>query len=308
MRKAAILIASLDAPTAAVLLASMDDGEAELVQSLADTLGDVDVAEREAVLGEFLNAGGRTSVNDEPIAGTIGPTTDTAQRFEFLREMPTHRLKALLSAEHPQTIAIVLAHLAADRAAELLGSLEADTQRVVIERLLALDEADPAALVEVERALEARIAAQLDRERHLSTGMAAVAGMLEQADAATKQTILTNLAGPERDPMPTTVSPAAEFVDLTNLSNDEVALAIAVAEPQLIRLALAGAKPAFVDRVLGLMASQDSKRLRRELDRLGPTRLSDVEWAQRQWARQAASIISASDGRPRGPHTLAAAA
>ena len=108
--------------------------------------------------------------------------------------------------------------------------------------------------------------------------------------------------------IPTMAAPAAEFVDLTNLSNDEIALAIAVAEPQLIRLALAGAKPAVVDRVLGLTLVQESKRLRRELERLGPTRLSDVEWAQRQWARQAASIISASDGRPRGPHTLAAAA
>ncbi len=308
MRKVAILIASLDAPTAAVLLASMDDREAELVQRLADSLGEIDAAERESVLNEFLSAGGRTSTNDNAIAGTIGPRADATDRFTFLREMPPHRLKSLLSAEHPQTIALVLAHLAADRAAELLGSLEPDTQRVVIERLLALDEADPAALVAVEQALEARIAAQLDRERHRATGMAAVAGMLEQADDATKQTILANLAGPEREPAPPATSPAIEFVDLTNLSNDELTQAIAVAEPQLLRLALAGAKPAFADRVLGLMGAQDSKRLRRELDRLGPTRLSDVEWAQRQWARLAASIITERDGRPRGPHTLAAAA
>lgn len=65
-----------------------------------------------------------------------------------------------------------------------------------------------------------------------------------------------------------------------------------VADPNLLALALAGSKDDLVERICDQMPKRIAKTFRRELRRMGPTRLSDVEAAQRAIADLAARQIA----------------
>src|SRR5687768_3002628 len=165
-RKAAILIASLDARSADALLNGLPPHEADEVRRLAVALETIDPAEQEAVIGEFL---GRPV--GQSLRGRHARTADDAgvelnlssgpreqgPRFRFLQEAECDRLAPFLQGEHPQTIAVVLSHLSPNRALEVLSGLSPSLQADVVRRLVDLDEMDPDVLRDVERSLESRI-------------------------------------------------------------------------------------------------------------------------------------------------------
>ena len=67
---------------------------------------------------------------------------------------------------------------------------------------------------------------------------------------------------------------------------------LAAAEPEIVILALATAPPALLDQILRLLPAAEAKALRKSLNAPGPTRLSDVEEAQRELARTARRLES----------------
>jgi flagellar motor switch protein FliG len=62
------------------------------------------------------------------------------------------------------------------------------------------------------------------------------------------------------------------------------------ADPQVTLLALTGASRQLVDRILGRLPIREAKTFRRQMEQLGPTRLSDMERAQRQLAELAGQM------------------
>ncbi len=119
------------------------------------------------------------------------------QPFGFLHNAEPDLLISLLEREHPQAIALVLAHLPPAKSGHLLARLSADTQTEVIRRLVDLQQADPAILREVEQAIEASLKArQPDQNR--TAGMAAVTAILSASDHASRRQILHNLSVHDR--------------------------------------------------------------------------------------------------------------
>ena len=79
--------------------------------------------------------------------------------FEFLRHADPRQVLNFLSGEHPQTIALVLAHMKAEQSSLVLGSLPEDLQREVSVRIATLDQTSPDVVTQVEQVvpdLEAR--------------------------------------------------------------------------------------------------------------------------------------------------------
>jgi flagellar motor switch protein FliG len=79
-----------------------------------------------------------------------------------------------------------------------------------------------------------------------------------------------------------------DFDDLTQLDNRALARLLQAADPNVLALALAGSREELVERICDQMPKHVAKSFRRELRQLGPTRLSDVEAAQRAIAQLAA--------------------
>jgi flagellar motor switch protein FliG len=99
-------------------------------------------------------------------------------------------------------------------------------------------------------------------------------------------------AEPEKSPPPRPAPPRIDFDQLIHMDSRMLARLLEVADPNMLTLALAGSKDELVERICDQMPKRIAKAFRRELRRMGPTRLSDVDTAQRAIADLAARQIT----------------
>jgi flagellar motor switch protein FliG len=310
LRKAAILIGSLDRERAESLIRQMSPLQADALRQAVDGLGAIDPVEQNEVLEEFFRIGPLVPDKQpsgieldhglpEQLAIPSLPGTTQAENshseqgavpFRFLHEAPAQSLSPFLEREHPQTVAVVISNMSADRAAEVLAGLPADLQIEVVRRMVDLDETDPEILREVERGLESWLSEQVRGNRRRAAGLKALHNILGAANPRTKQHILANLARHEHPPVDNVVEaprPARSFAELEQMNSTSLTVVLHHAPMELLVLALAGAGPEFAARVFDMFPTQEAAALRDALRNLGPTRLSDVEQAQQELAELA---------------------
>ena len=355
LRKAAVLLRTLDGETAATMLGQLSPAEAAALRDAMRQLGPVDVDEQADVVAEFrrvrplaaqatadgveLSLGSTEKKGEGPAAPPDPTTVARSKRFEFLERAPINVLAPYLTREHSQTVALVLSHLRPHRAAAVLAALPAKRQAEVLERLNELGDIDPESVTVVEHELAAWLEHRSGGRPRSERRSGAVASILAAADATTRNAILTNLkthkaslAAQLTTPPPTlettyrTVRPASvkphlaattmratcsspsprpqakfrssapvtrvDFDQLIQLDDRTLAAVLRNVDPGVLVLALAGSREDFVDRICDQMPKRVSRSFRRQLRRLGPTRLSDVEAAQRDVALAAAQQIA----------------
>lgn len=351
LRKAAVLIRSLDADTAVKLLAQLSSEEAARVRAEMQTLGEIEPEEQADLVAEFRRI--HPLASESPQHGvelTLSKQSRTSEvaalhtkRFSFLEEVPVDVLVPVLAREHAQTIAVVLSYLPPSRAAEVLALLPEKIQIEAIERIAVLGETDAEAVTVLERELAAWLEKRVDSQKH-SRRSNVVSAILAATDAKTRTHILKNLArqsspvlkqltpsaprsAPQKLRRPKLTSHAASqasvrslehelrhevdrpspkrndsapkihFDDLLHLDDCELTAVLQKADPNVLALALAGSREEFLNRICRQMSRHSAKKLRRELQRLTPTRLSDVEAAQRAIAEIYAAHLSARHNR-----------
>ena len=312
IRKAATLIASVERGTADALLAQMSHTQAEALRDAVAQLGEIEAEEQNAVIEEFFRIGPLVPEDqpagielDSPLAERLGRSSAYADvrgrvpsrrvgssrgHFGCLQDASGTTLAARLQREHPQTIAVVVSHLPPQNGADLLGSLPPSLQAEVARRLVDLEETDPEILLEIERGLETWLNEHERSSQRRTAGMMALQSILAAADPLAQETLLTNLARHDRRlASQLTAQDGAfhSFADLHELDDMALAKVYSQAEHDVLTLALAGAGKAMVARALRVLPVARAARLRRDLDQLGPMRVSDVEAAQQELAELA---------------------
>ncbi len=197
LRKAAILVASLDTAAADAVLDQLTPEQARQVREIVVELDDIDQGEQRRVIDEFCQSeetkapgsvrrnglegaaagveldGRLAELMGTKLSGTDcrnGPEGTAHNRlptplppFGFLHDpgcwvpREAEKLVRVLGSERPQTIALVLSHLSPERAGDVLGRLPDTVQVDVIHRLVDLEETDAEILREVEEALRSRL-------------------------------------------------------------------------------------------------------------------------------------------------------
>jgi len=312
LRKAAILVASLDSATGDSLLAQMEPEQADQVRQAILFLGEVEPAEQDEVIAEFFRIGPLMPERNPPgielddslarrLALPARPAAEPLRRsdfepledrppFRFLHETEFETLAPFLRRENPQTIAVVLSHLPPERSVEMLAELPAGLQVEVIRRLVDLDETDPQVVREIEQGLERWLSEQV-RDRHRRTaGLAAVSAILTAATGGARRQIMTNLTRHDRALAGKLRPQRRHFSELMALDDATVTTVLRAADPELIVLALAGASAELVERVSRRLPAEQARALAKGLPHLGPMRLSDVEEAQQAIADLAADL------------------
>lgn len=373
IRKAAILISTLDHRVADELLERMSDEQAALVRSVAMELEDVSENERKLVMQEFLGGGGPVDEVDdsgieldEELARKLAaserfaserlsehPRTSTEPEeppFRFLCDAETAAIAKHLQDENPQIIAVVIAHLPPRQAADLLKHFEPRLQASLLRRIAELDTADRDVVREVEKHLKMLLHDDLRAAQNRAIGLSTVASILTAA-GETRGRLVSNLTRHDRQlarqlrhpkrcaeiaekrrereigsrvtapAKPSSTAPmhspptdkvngaiAVSFDELVRLSDSDLALVFRESDSKLALLALAGATPAFVERLLKQVPTREAKSLRRRMEQLGPLRLSDIAEAQTAIAAIANRLIEAGAiDSPRTEHFAVAA-
>jgi flagellar motor switch protein FliG len=227
------------------------------------------------------------------------PLQDDAP-FRFLHEAKCDDLADLLRGEHPQTVAVVLAHLPTDRAADLVSALPHTLRVDALRRLAALETTDENIVRDVEQVVQTWLRRRIDGGKRTS-GVAAVASIVRAAPAALQEDLLNHLGKHDgrlasqlatgtakaAAPVPTP-PPSLPVEQLDSLSGPVLAAALAAMDHNAAVLALTGSAPAATKRALATLPREQAASLKQSLANLGPISLRDVDAARQELAERVA--------------------
>ncbi len=295
--KAAIVILSMPKDAVGGFMAQLGDEEVHKALAAVSRMDEIPPSIQNKVLEEFRNALGQ---NDYVIAGgrkraleLVSSTLDDGRARGILEKLGRDEkridwtLRAYqpafvaeqIAGEHPQTIALILSQLPADRGAEVIAELPEEIRSDVVLRLASLDTVATEIIGDIEKG----VAELFDRRAVASSrvgGTAAAAQILNRVPKSSGSDILEGvdksdpeIAGAIRKRMLTfndleTIDQRGFQVLLREISTEDLAMALKTASEEML------------EKVYSNLSSRAVDQIKEEMDLLGPVRLSDVEAVQ----------------------------
>lgn len=265
-----------------------------LAIGVAAVLAGVCLFWRRRAAGPFRARGGSSenAGRELEIGADSGPGRPGGH-FAFLLDISDQKLVSLLEGEHPQTTALVLAHLGPGKAAAVLSALGPKRQVDVVRRIASLGTPAGEVAGEIARGLAARLGRSTSVEAG-PDGISTAAEILHHAGYDAEQAVLDDLASDEPDLADSIRRRMFVFDDIASLPTATVAEALGPLASEDIAVALRTAGDGIRDKVLSGLSSAAAGQVRKAMGRIGPVRLSDVEAAQQ---RLASAVRQACDGR-----------
>jgi flagellar motor switch protein FliG len=300
-RKAAILLTSYSASRTADVLKALSDEELEALTLEIASLGRVGAPERDAVLiecrktaaaQEFVTQGDFESARSllEEALGTdkaveiLTRLQGSLQEipFEFIKDADPNQICNFIQNEHPQTVALILAHLEAENSAMILSSLPEDIRAEVVIRIATMDRTAPDVVKEVERTLERKLASVFTEGFTFAGGIKEIAEVLNHVDRSTEKSIFSALE--ERDPELADEIKKLMFVfeDIVHVDDAGIQKALRDIDNRDLALALKMARDEVQDKVFKNLSERARGYIKEEMEFMGPVRVAQVEEAQQK--------------------------
>jgi flagellar motor switch protein FliG len=208
-----------------------------------------------------------------------------ASAFDILRWLDSGAIANLLSREHPQTIAIIVAYLEANQAAEVLGKLPEHIKIDVALRIASLDQISPSILGELEDVLQSQLQSYT-RGRKIG-GIKTVAEILNQLDRASEDLILKNIEEKDQILADEIRKLMFTFDDLVVIDDRGIQMILKEITTDDLALALKMASDELKSKIFRNMSQRAVQILKEEMEAKGAVRVSDVEKAQMNVVRVA---------------------
>ena len=300
LRKAAILLIQMGRDEAAKVLAHMRENEVEEITAEIVRLGSVETELADHVLTEFhdlatankyAGQGGMDFARDlleaslgRERAAEIVTRLNTAFQdvpFGFLTQADPRQVLSFLQDEHPQTIALVLAHIPAAQASQILSGLSPDLQSDVAHRIAVMDRTSPDIIRQVEATLERKLSSVLQPSDLSSVGgLQPLVDIINRADRATERLILEGLHGRNPELAEEIRSRMFMFEDIVTLDDRSIQLVLRQVETNDLATALKGVRDEVTQKVMRNLSERAAENLADEIEMLGPVRLRTVEESQ----------------------------
>jgi len=299
--KAAILVLSLEADEASALLRQLPPDVLEEVTRELAGIGRVPDKLRSAVIDEFygdslVQAHGQEggldyarvllmeSLDPKTAEKVLSKIQTQVQKtpFSFLQKAETENLLAFIQDEHPQTIALIVCHLPAFKASEILSNLPLQKQLEVVKRAAYMDQTNPEVIREVEQGLEARLSTMLWQSAEKAGGVETVAEMLNLADRATERSLMEALEGADPDLVEQIRRLMFVFEDILLVNDKGIQATLKEVDNDELALALKTASDELKEKVFSNMSERAAQLIKEEMEFMGPVRVSDVEGAQQR--------------------------
>jgi flagellar motor switch protein FliG len=212
-----------------------------------------------------------------------------------LRKADPQQLGNMLRNEHPQTIALILAHLEPAHTASVLKEIESSVGTEVIYRMARMEKISPEMLQLIERSLASETDLQVTQGMSASGGPHAVAAVLNLVVPSLEKDLLERLQ--QRDPelCEQVKNLMFMFEDIIGLDDRSVQRLLREVDTKELALALKAASEELRKRIMGAMSTRAVEALREEMDFLGPVRVRDVETAQTKIVAQVRLLEEAGE-------------
>ncbi|MEO7270421.1 MAG: flagellar motor switch protein FliG [Vicinamibacterales bacterium] len=300
VRKAATLTLLLGEDTITQVFKYLNEDEIEQIAREVAVMGSVKAQSGEDVLDEFNNmwqaaefvARGGIDYAQKLLVKSLGH--DMAKRlldrlvksfestvvFTALEKADPQQLSKFILAEHPQTIALILAHLKPAQASQLVGLLPDEVRVDVITRMASLDEISPEVITRISSVIEQRLKSLGGGTHELYGGVRAVAELLNRLDRGISSPVLEAIEGEAPDLAVSIRNLMFVFEDLGAVDDTAIREIIQRADKKVLTISLKGTTEVIRNRFFENMSKRAGDLIREEMEVLGAIRLREVEKAQ----------------------------
>jgi len=199
-----------------------------------------------------------------------------------LQKTDPQQLGKLLDAEHPQTIALVLAHLDPRRASQVLDNLSEEHKVVSIKRLAEMRQFSPEMAQKVALILHRRLENVGDTKRKSYSGFKAVADLLNRVNPEEAKRILESIEDGQPELALSIRNLMFTFEDLITVPAMSIREIVSGVDKRQLALALRGANEELKAQVFKAMSSRAVEMLKEDMEVMGPVRSREVAAAQQE--------------------------
>ncbi|MGV8940446.1 MAG: flagellar motor switch protein FliG [Lysobacter sp.] len=229
-----------------------------------------------AVLTQALGEERAGSLIDRILAGR------NTSGLDSLKWMEPRAISELVRNEHPQIIAIVMAHLDEDQAAEVLKCLSARVRGDVLLRIATLDGIPPNALNELNDVMARQFSGSQNIKSSTVGGVRMAANILNFMDSGQDDTILDTIRQLD-EPLSVQIRDLMfVFDNLVDLDDRAIQTVLREISSDKLALALRGADPKVRTKITANMSQRAAEILIEDMEARGPVRLAEVEAAQKE--------------------------
>ena len=278
--KAAILIQSLGGKVSQEMLDRLDPGERELIKGHLSQMGPVPQYLAENVAKEFA-----ALANQKEEQGLHTDSTTQSSALQAIQSMDPDLISKLTKGEHPQTIAIILAHLEPHTGSKVLDKLPDDIKPDVAVRIASLGKVSSGMVEEMNKAFETILKENQSSNIRKIGGISQVADILNQAEGTSARLILEGIEKTDPDLAAEIKQQMFVFEDLTLIDDRGLQKVLRSVETKELAIALKAASEEVKQKIFRNMSERAAQMLREEVDEMGPVRIKEVEDAQQTVTR-----------------------
>ena len=301
-QKAAVLLLVLGEDLSSEIFKRLDDDEVQELSREISLLGAVPAEITDRVVEEFYHLTlareymtiGGIEYAKKVLFKSLGPEEarriidrliklqEEAAGFSFLEDINPQQLSKFIQNEHPQTIALILAHLSASRAAQLIAALPEEMRTEIVVRMANLEEISPEIVKKIAVVLEQRLASLRSYSIEEYGGVKAVSELFNRMDRRASRNVLEQVESRDPELAASIRDLMFVFEDILLVDDQGIMEILKRVDKKSLALALKGADDQIKTKFFRNMSKRAADMLKEEMEYLGPTRMRDVERAQRE--------------------------
>ena len=303
IRKAAVLLAVMGEEVASAVYRHLPDTDVELVTKELAAMGRVPLEMAHEILEEYSQlsltqdclAQGGVDFATRLLIKAFGEENAKSllQKVARLQEMGAGQLDSLqnsdpqqlakfLEAEHPQTIALVLAHVDGKQASALLMKLPEQVRAEAVKRLAQLRQFSPEMAEKVSVVLHRRLQSLGEQSRKTYAGFKSVADVMNRLEQSSAKTILDVIEQDDPKLAINIRNLMFTFEDLLSVSDVGIREWLGSMDKKVLATALKGASNDLKESIFRAMSSRAVEMLKEDIEALGAVRNREVAHAQQE--------------------------
>lgn len=300
-QKAAAVIVALGADKASQLYKYMEPEDVEHLTIEVAKLGYVDSEQTEDILNEFhqvcmtnkaVTEGGleyaravlEKAYGEQAATELLNKVTKSLKNreFAFMNKADVKSLHSALQGERPQTIALVLSYIDADKAAGVIAQLEESQQIQVVESIAKIESVSPAAIKIVESEMNKKFSNIVTSANVKVGGIDYVANIMNNLDRTSEKNIFDGLADHDQDLADEIRKRMFVFEDIITMDDRSVQRFVRDCDVRDLVLALKAANADVANKLFSNMSSRMAQNIKDDLEITTNVRIRDVEDAQQR--------------------------
>jgi len=299
--KIAILLLQLGEEVTAGIFSNMNvDAITEVSKYIASN-STIDRAVATAVLeefhaifqsGQYLTSGGMEYAR-ELLYRTLGPdeakkvldklskSMQNTQNFAYLSKIKPQQLSDFIMHEHPQTIALILAHMDATEAADTISYFPDELRSEIAMRMAKLGDISPSVIKRVSAVLESKLESLASYKVEVG-GTRAVADIFNRLGAKSSKATLSNIEQVDEELATQIKEMMFTFEDMVSLDKNAITEILKTVEKPDLMLGLKSSPEELKEKFFSAMSERARDAFEEEMQFLGAVKMKDVEAAQRK--------------------------